>query len=55
MLNAMTVGLSAVRMLRKHARVPLVAHFDFIAPFTRIPNFGVARQINDQAAALGGV
>ncbi len=41
MLNTMTVGLSAVRMLRKHTRVPLVAHFDFIAPFTRIPDFGV--------------
>jgi ribulose-bisphosphate carboxylase large chain len=41
MLNTMTVGLSAVRMVRKHTRVPLVAHFDFIAPFTRIPNFGV--------------
>jgi len=37
----MTVGLSAVRMVRKHTQVPLVAHFDFIAPFTRIPNFGV--------------
>jgi ribulose-bisphosphate carboxylase large chain len=37
----MTVGLSAVRMVRKHARVPLVAHFDFIAPFTRMPKFGV--------------
>ena len=41
MLNTMTVGLSAVRMVRKHAQVPLVAHFDFIAPFSRIPNFGV--------------
>ena len=41
MLNTMTVGLSAVRMVRKHSRVPLVAHFDFIAPFTRIPDFGV--------------
>jgi len=41
MLNTMTVGLSAVRMLRKHSRVPLVAHFDFIAPFTRMPDFGV--------------
>jgi ribulose-bisphosphate carboxylase large chain len=28
-------------MLRKHTRVPLVAHFDFIAPFTRMPHFGV--------------
>ena len=41
MLNTMTVGLSAVRMVRKHTQVPLVAHFDFIAPFTRMPNFGV--------------
>jgi ribulose-bisphosphate carboxylase large chain len=41
MLNTMTVGLSAARMLRKYSRVPLVAHFDFIAPFTRIPYFGV--------------
>ena len=41
MLNTMTVGLSAARMVRKHTKVPLVAHFDFIAPFTRIPNFGV--------------
>ncbi len=41
MLNTMTVGLSAARMLRKYSQVPLVAHFDFIAPFTRIPYFGV--------------
>ena len=41
MVNAMAIGLSAVRMLRKHSRVPLVAHFDFIAPFTHLPFFGV--------------
>ncbi len=41
MVNGMTTGLSAVRMLRKHTQVPLVAHFDFIAPFTLIPDFGV--------------
>lgn len=41
MVNGMTTGLSAVRMLRKHTQVPLVAHFDFIAPFTLLPNFGV--------------
>jgi ribulose-bisphosphate carboxylase large chain len=32
MVNAMATGLSAIRMLRRHTRVPLVAHFDFIAP-----------------------
>jgi ribulose-bisphosphate carboxylase large chain len=41
MLNGMTTGLSAVRVLGRHTRVPLVGHFDFIAPFTRMPDFGV--------------
>lgn len=41
MVNAMTVGLSAVRMLRRHTEVPLVAHFDMIAPFTRVPFYGI--------------
>lgn len=41
MVNAMTVGLSAVRMLRRHTDVPLVAHFDMIAPFTRVPYYGI--------------
>lgn len=41
MVNTMTVGLSAVRMLRKHTQVPLVAHFDMIAPFTRVPYYGI--------------
>ena len=33
LVNAMPVGLSGVRMLRKHATVPLIAHFPFIAAF----------------------
>ncbi len=41
MINGMTTGLSAIRMLRKHTQVPLVAHFDFIAPFTLMPDFGL--------------
>jgi ribulose-bisphosphate carboxylase large chain len=41
MINGMTTGLSAVRMLRRHTQVPLVAHFDFIAPLTRAPYHGV--------------
>lgn len=54
MLNTMTVGLSAARMVRKHAQVPLVAHFDFIAPFTRIPNYGVASQLITKLQRLVG-
>lgn len=41
LVNGMTTGLSAVRMLRKHTQVPLVGHFPFIAPFTRAPYLGV--------------
>jgi len=45
MVNTMTVGLSAVRMLRKHTQVPLVAHFDMIAPFTRVPYYGISSNL----------
>ena len=45
MVNAMTVGLSAVRMLRRHTEVPLVAHFDMIAPFTRVPYYGIGSNV----------
>lgn len=41
MVNVMTVGLSPIRLLRRHSEVPLVAHFDFIASFTRLPFYGV--------------
>lgn len=42
MVNVMAVGLSAVRMLQKHAEVPIVAHFDFIAPMSRLPFHGIS-------------
>ena len=41
MINGMSTGFSAVRMLRKHAKVPLVSHFDFMAPYIQLPWFGV--------------
>jgi len=41
LVNGMTTGLSAVRMLRKHTQVPLVGHFPFIAAFTRAPYLGL--------------
>ena len=41
MLNAMTVGLSAVRMVRKHARVPMISHFDMFGTMTQIPFHGI--------------
>ena len=42
LINSMTTGLSAVRMLRKHARVPLVSHnFELLTVMTQIPFHGV--------------
>jgi ribulose-bisphosphate carboxylase large chain len=54
MVNGMTTGLSAVRMLRKHTRVPLVGHFDFIAPFTQIPFYGVHSKLVTKLQRLVG-
>jgi len=54
MVNGMTTGLSAVRMLRKHARVPLVGHFDFIAPFTQISFYGVHSKLITKLQRLVG-
>jgi ribulose-bisphosphate carboxylase large chain len=54
MVNGMTTGLSAVRMLRKHTQVPLVGHFDFIAPFTRIPFHGVHSRLMTKLQRLVG-
>ena len=54
MVNGMTTGLSAVRMLRKHAQVPLVGHFDFIAPLTQIPFYGVHSKLITKLQRLVG-
>lgn len=45
LVNAAAVGLSAVRMLRRHTDVPLVAHFAMIAPFSRLPFFGISSTV----------
>ena len=55
MINGMTTGLSAIRMLRKHTRAPLVAHFDFIAPLTHIAYFGVHTKVMIQIAAISRI
>lgn len=54
MINGMTTGISAIRMLSKHAAVPVVGHFDFIAPFTRMPFFGVSPVLIDKLQRLAG-
>ncbi len=54
MVNGMTTGLSAVRMLAKHSAVPIVGHFDFIAPFSRLPFFGVSTVVMTKLQRLAG-
>lgn len=45
MLNVMAVGLSATRALVKNVGVPVIAHFDCIAPMSRHPFFGVSTKV----------
>ena len=54
MVNGMATGLSAIRMLRRHTRVPLVGHFDFIAPLTRAPYHGVHSKLITKLQRLVG-
>lgn len=54
LVNAMPVGLSGVRMLRRHATVPLIAHFPFIAAFSRLPGYGVHSRVLTRLQRLAG-
>jgi ribulose-bisphosphate carboxylase large chain len=54
LVNAMPVGLSAVRMLRRHARVPLIAHFPFTASFSRLRNYGIHSRVITKLQRLVG-
>lgn len=54
LVNAATVGLSAVRMLRRHADVPLIAHFAMIAPFSRLPFFGISSAVFTKLQRMTG-
>jgi len=54
MLNVMAVGLSAVRALRRRTDLPIVAHFDCIAPMSRHPNFGVSTTLMTKLQRICG-
>ena len=54
LINAMPVGLSGVRMLRKHATVPLIAHFPFIAAFSRLASYGIHSRVLTRLQRLAG-
>ncbi len=54
LVNAMPVGLSAVRMLRRHAQVPLIAHFPLTAALSRLPHFGIHSRVLTRLQRLAG-
>lgn len=54
LINALPVGLSGIRLLRAHARVPLFAHFPFIASFSRLPGYGVNSRVMTRLQRLAG-
>jgi ribulose-bisphosphate carboxylase large chain len=54
MVNAMPVGVSGVRLLRRHATVPIVTHFPWIAAFSRVPTHGVHSRVVTRLQRLAG-
>ena len=54
MLNSMTTGLSAVRVLRKRACVPMVSHFDLYGAMTQIPFHGVREKVFIKLQRMAG-
>ena len=54
MLNSMTTGLSAVRVLRKQAVVPLVSHFDLYGAMTQIPFHGIREKVFIKLQRMAG-
>jgi ribulose-bisphosphate carboxylase large chain len=55
LINALPVGLSAVRMLAKHTKVPLIGHFPFIAAFSRLEKYGVHSRVMTKLQRLAGL
>ena len=54
LLNTLPLGLSAVRMLRRHATVPLIAHFPMIAAFSRLAAYGIHSRVLTRLQRLAG-
>jgi ribulose-bisphosphate carboxylase large chain len=54
MLNSMTTGLSAARLLRKHTPVPMVSHFDMYGAMTQIPFHGIREKVFIKLQRMAG-
>jgi ribulose-bisphosphate carboxylase large chain len=55
MVNALPIGLSAVRMLSRHTRVPLVGHFPMIAACSRSADYGIHSRVIYKLQRLAGL
>lgn len=55
LINALPVGLSAVRMLARHTRVPLVGHFPMIAALSRASGYGIHTRVITRLQRLAGL
>ena len=55
MVNAIPVGLSAVRMLSRHTQVPLIGHFPMIAASSRSPDYGIHSRVIYKLQRLAGL
>jgi ribulose-bisphosphate carboxylase large chain len=54
MINGIMMGLSAVRVLRKHSQVPMMSHFTGTACFSRLPDFGISSLVTTKLQRLAG-
>lgn len=54
MINAIMTGLSALRVLRRRAKVPVMSHFTGTACFSRIPDFGISSLVTTKIQRLAG-
>lgn len=54
MLNFVTAGFSALRVLAKHTKAPIHAHRDMFAAFTRVPTHGISTAVVTKLARLAG-
>ena len=55
LINALPVGLSAVRMLSNYTQVPLIGHFPFIAAFSRMEKYGIHSRVMTKLQRLAGL
>lgn len=55
MMNCMITGLPLVTRYARREEMPIYSHFDFIAPYTKIPDFGLHLQVVIKLQRLAGV